>query len=126
MRAEATAAKMGDQVVMDFVGKVDGVAFDGGTGSDMAVEIGSGKLIPGFEDQLVGVKTGEEKTINVTFPADYQAEEPGRQGRDLRSDDHGGEDRRRERDRRRVRQVARPREPRKAARAAQGPDRAGA
>ncbi|HZV57539.1 MAG TPA: trigger factor [Sphingobium sp.] len=66
-------AGSGDQVVMDFVGKVDGVAFDGGTGSGMAVVIGSGNLIPGFEDQLVGVKAGEEKTINVTFPKDYQA-----------------------------------------------------
>jgi len=71
--AEGTKAKTGDQVVMDFVGKVDGVAFDGGTGSGMAVAIGSGNLIPGFEDQLVGVKTGDEKTINVTFPADYGA-----------------------------------------------------
>ncbi len=66
-------AKEGDQVVMDFVGKVDGVAFDGGTGSDMAVVIGSGNLIPGFEDQIIGVKAGEEKTINVTFPEEYQA-----------------------------------------------------
>ncbi|MGN6374801.1 MAG: trigger factor [Sphingomonas sp.] len=67
-------AKEGDLVVMDFVGKVDGVAFEGGTGEDMSVEIGSGRLIPGFEDQLVGVKTGDEKTIEVTFPEDYNAE----------------------------------------------------
>lgn len=67
-------AKQGDQVTMDFVGKVDGVAFEGGTGEGMAIEIGSGRLIPGFEDQLVGVKAGEEKQINVTFPADYGAE----------------------------------------------------
>ena len=65
-------AATGDQVVMDFVGKTaDGVAFEGGTGEGMAVEIGSGRLIPGFEDQLIGVKTGDEKTINVTFPEDY-------------------------------------------------------
>ncbi|BAK66727.1 trigger factor [Sphingobium sp. SYK-6] len=70
---EGHEAKDGDQVVMDFVGKVDGVAFEGGTGSGMSVVIGSGNLIPGFEDQLVGVKTGEEKSIEVTFPADYQA-----------------------------------------------------
>ncbi len=69
------AAAQGDQVTMDFVGKVDGKAFDGGTGSGMAVEIGSGRLIPGFEDQLVGVKAGDEKTINVTFPADYGSKE---------------------------------------------------
>jgi trigger factor len=62
----------GDQVVIDFVGKTeDGVAFPGGTGTDMAVELGSGRLIPGFEDQLEGVKLGEERTLNVTFPADY-------------------------------------------------------
>ncbi|MDQ0250444.1 trigger factor [Sphingomonas kyeonggiensis] len=64
-------AAEGDQVTMDFVGTVDGVAFDGGTGEGMSVEIGTGRLIPGFEDQLVGVKTGDEKTIDVTFPADY-------------------------------------------------------
>ncbi|MES2989505.1 MAG: trigger factor [Pseudomonadota bacterium] len=65
-------AKTGDQVTMDFLGKTaDGVAFDGGTGTDMAVEIGSGRLIPGFEDQIIGVKTGDELTINVTFPEDY-------------------------------------------------------
>ncbi|MDV3457156.1 trigger factor [Sphingomonas sp. HF-S4] len=65
-------AATGDQVTMDFVGKTaDGVAFEGGTGTDMAVEIGSGRLIPGFEDQLVGVKTGDEKQISVTFPEDY-------------------------------------------------------
>jgi trigger factor len=70
---EGHKAAEGDQVVMDFTGKVDGVAFDGGTGTDMAVVIGSGNLIPGFEDQLVGVTVGEEKTINVTFPDEYGA-----------------------------------------------------
>jgi trigger factor len=67
-------AATGDLVVMDFVGKVDGVPFDGGTGEDMSVEIGTGRLIPGFEDQLIGVKKGAELTINVTFPEDYAAE----------------------------------------------------
>ena len=67
------AAETGDLVTMDFVGKTeDGVAFPGGTGTDMAVEIGSGRLIPGFEDQLVGAKAGEERTISVIFPEDYQ------------------------------------------------------
>ncbi len=70
------AAEAGDLVTMDFVGKTaDGVAFEGGTGTDMAVEIGSGRLIPGFEDQIVGIKAGDEKQISVTFPADYQAKE---------------------------------------------------
>ena len=67
-------AKQGDLVVMDFEGKVDGVPFEGGKGEGMSVEIGSGQLIPGFEDQLVGVKANDEKTINVTFPEDYNAE----------------------------------------------------
>ena len=64
-------AALGDQVVIDFSGSVDGVKFDGGTGTDMAVELGSGRLIPGFEDQMVGLKTGDEKALNVTFPEDY-------------------------------------------------------
>ena len=67
-------AATGDQVIIDFAGSVDGVAFDGGTGEDMAVEIGSGMLIPGFEDQLVGAKIDEERTLKVTFPDDYPAE----------------------------------------------------
>lgn len=67
-------AKTGDQLIIDFVGSVDGVEFDGGKGEDMAVELGSGMLIPGFEDQLVGAKTGDERTIDVTFPDDYPAE----------------------------------------------------
>ncbi|MGE4409069.1 MAG: trigger factor, partial [Sphingobium sp.] len=69
--ADSHKAKTGDIVVMDFAGKVDGVAFDGGTGEGMKIEIGSGNLIPGFEDQLVGVKTGDEKVVTVTFPEDY-------------------------------------------------------
>lgn len=70
------AAEQGDLVVTDFVGKtMDGVAFEGGTGEDMSVEIGSGRLIPGFEDQIVGAKAGEERRITVTFPSDYQAKE---------------------------------------------------
>ncbi|AOH85345.1 trigger factor [Sphingomonas panacis] len=73
--AEDHEAAQGDLVTVDFVGKTaDGVAFDGGTGTDMGVEIGAGRLIPGFEDQLVGVKQGEERVLNVTFPADYPAE----------------------------------------------------
>jgi trigger factor len=61
---------------MDFVGKtLDGVAFDGGTGTDMAVEIGAGRLIPGFEEQVIGAKAGEERQIKVTFPEDYGAKE---------------------------------------------------
>ncbi len=72
---EGHAAAMGDLVVMDFVGKVDGVPFEGGTGEDMSVELGSGRLIPGFEEQVVGVAIGDERRIDVTFPAEYQAKE---------------------------------------------------
>ena len=65
------AAEDGDLVVMDFVGKVDGKAFDGGTGNDMSIELGSGQLIPGFEEQLVGARSGDKRTVEVAFPADY-------------------------------------------------------
>ena len=64
----------GDQLIIDFAGKVDGVPFDGGTASDTALELGAGRFIPGFEEQLVGAKAGDEKTITVTFPDDYPAE----------------------------------------------------
>ena len=67
-------ARMGDLVVMDFEGKVDGEPFEGGKGEGMSVELGSGRLIPGFEDQLVGVKANQELTIEVTFPADYNVD----------------------------------------------------
>ncbi|ONF96176.1 trigger factor [Sphingomonas jeddahensis] len=73
---EGYQAKMGDMVTVDFVGKtMDGVAFEGGTGTDMAVELGAGRLIPGFEEQTVGVKAGDERQIKVTFPEEYQAKE---------------------------------------------------
>jgi trigger factor len=68
------AAKLGDVVVIDFEGKVDGVPFDGGKGEGMSVELGSGQLIPGFEDQMVGLKANDERLIKVTFPEDYNAE----------------------------------------------------
>jgi trigger factor len=65
------SAAIGDLVVMDFEGEVDGKAFEGGKGEDMSVELGSGRLIPGFEDQLVGAKAGDTREVNVSFPADY-------------------------------------------------------
>ena len=67
-------AKDGDQLVIDFLGKVDGEPFEGGAAEDQTLEIGSGRFIPGFEEQLVGVKVGDETTITVTFPEDYPAE----------------------------------------------------
>ena len=69
------AAENGDTVVIDFVGTVDGVEFDGGKGDNFSLELGSGQFIPGFEDQLVGAKAGDDVEVKVTFPADYQAED---------------------------------------------------
>ncbi|MCX8997584.1 trigger factor [Rhizobiaceae bacterium BDR2-2] len=69
------AAENGDRVTMNYLGKVDGVAFEGGTAEDAELVLGSGRFIPGFEDQLVGVKAGDEKVITVTFPAEYPAAE---------------------------------------------------
>ncbi|MDG5786898.1 trigger factor [Evansella sp. AB-P1] len=65
----------GDTVVMDFEGFVDGEAFEGGQAENYSLEIGSGQFIPGFEDQLVGKKAGEDIEVNVEFPADYHSEE---------------------------------------------------
>ncbi|MDP5327800.1 MAG: trigger factor [Paracoccaceae bacterium] len=73
-RKKGTKAKSGDQVVIDFLGKVDGEAFEGGAGTDYPLELGSNSFIPGFEDQLVGAKAGEEVAVNVTFPAEYGAQ----------------------------------------------------
>ena len=66
-------AKDGDLVVIDFVGTIDGVAFEGGAGTDTELVLGSGQFIPGFETQLVGAKPGDEVVVKVAFPADYQA-----------------------------------------------------
>lgn len=68
-------AKTGDTVVMDFEGFKDGVPFDGGKAEGYSLELGSGSFIPGFEDQMVGMKADEEKEINVTFPEDYHADD---------------------------------------------------
>nr|WP_273240346.1 trigger factor [Hyphomonas atlantica] len=73
-RAKTAKAKDGDAVVMDFVGKIDGEAFEGGSAEQQTLVLGSGQFIPGFEDQLVGVKAGEEKEVTVTFPEEYGAE----------------------------------------------------
>ncbi len=73
-RKKGSKAKDGDQVVFDFVGKVDGEAFEGGAAEDYPLVLGSNSFIPGFEEQLVGVKAGEEKNVEVSFPEDYQAE----------------------------------------------------
>ncbi|MCR5756371.1 MAG: trigger factor [Selenomonas sp.] len=72
---EGSAVKDGDFTTLDFEGFVDGEAFEGGKGQDYPLQIGSGSFIPGFEEQLVGAKIGEEKEVNVTFPEEYHAKE---------------------------------------------------
>jgi trigger factor len=67
-------AESGDQVVIDFKGSIDGTPFDGGTAEDAPLVLGSNTFIPGFEDQLIGVAAGDEKNVNVTFPAEYGAD----------------------------------------------------
>lgn len=69
---DVTAAK-GDKIVLDFVGKIDGEAFEGGSAEDVDLVLGSNSFIPGFEDQIEGMKVGDHKTISVTFPVDYTA-----------------------------------------------------
>ena len=68
---DGSAAATGDTVVIDFVGSIDGEKFDGGAGTDFSLELGSGRFIPGFEDQLVGAKVGDHVAVKVPFPADY-------------------------------------------------------
>ncbi|HIR26386.1 MAG TPA: trigger factor [Candidatus Choladousia intestinigallinarum] len=69
------AVESGDMIKLDFEGFVDGVAFEGGKGTDYPLTIGSGSFIPGFEDQLIGAKLGEETEVNVTFPEEYQSKD---------------------------------------------------
>jgi len=71
---EGRAAEDGDQLLMNFIGRIDGEAFDGGTAEGMELVLGSGQFIPGFEEQLIGAKAGENKEVNVKFPDDYGAE----------------------------------------------------
>jgi trigger factor len=72
-KGEGGKIEKGDRAVIDFAGKVDGVPFEGGTGGDVGVNVGSGTFIPGFEDQLVGMGAGEQRVVKVTFPANYNA-----------------------------------------------------
>ena len=73
-KGEGAEAAAGDRLVIDFVGKIDGESFEGGTGDGVQLELGSGSFIPGFEDQLVGAKAGDAREVRVAFPADYQAQ----------------------------------------------------
>jgi len=69
------AAETGDKVIIDYTGTRDGEEFDGGSDRDAELELGSGRMIPGFEEGIVGMQAGDEKTLALTFPEDYQAEE---------------------------------------------------
>jgi trigger factor len=71
--AKDGGAENGDRITTSFVGTMDGVPFDGGSGDDVPIVLGSGQFIPGFEEQLMGAKTGESRTVNVKFPENYQA-----------------------------------------------------
>jgi trigger factor len=73
-REDGAAAQPGDQVLIDFEGKIDGVPFDGGKAENFRLVLGSGQFIPGFEDQLAGTKAGDAVAVNVTFPEDYSSE----------------------------------------------------
>ena len=64
-------AKNGDTVIIDFAGFLDGVQFDGGTATGFPLKLGSGQFVPGFEDQVVGMKIGETRDVNITFPEQY-------------------------------------------------------
>ncbi len=72
-KGEGAEAALGDRVVIDFVGMIDRMPFEGGKGEGTQLELGSGSFIPGFEEQLVGAKAGEQRQVKVAFPADYQA-----------------------------------------------------
>jgi trigger factor len=74
-RPEGEAAEKDDIVLIDFLGSIDGVPFDGGKGDDFNLTLGSGQFIPGFEDQLIGAMAGEKRDVNVAFPAEYHAPE---------------------------------------------------
>lgn len=72
-KGDGAKAASGDRVIVSFVGKIDGAPFEGGAGEDVAVQLGSGTFIPGFEDQLVGIAAGEQRVVKVTFPQSYPA-----------------------------------------------------
>ncbi len=85
-REKGAKAQKGDQLLMDFTGKVDGVAFEGGAAKKFHLELGSGSFIPGFEDQLIGAKEGSDVVVKVTFPASYHKEDLA--GKDAEFDVH--------------------------------------
>ena len=109
-------AASGDFVVMDYLGTRDGEAFAGGEGRDQMVELGSGRLVPGFEEQLEGAAAGDERTVTVTFPDEYPLAGAGRRGGGVRRHGQGGQGQGAARARRRPRRRGRLRHARRAAR----------
>ena len=83
------AAKSGDEVILDYAGYCGGVQFEGGTAEKQALTLGSGMFIPGFEEQLVGAKIGEDVVVHVTFPKDYRAENLAGKEAEFRCKIHG-------------------------------------
>ena len=75
---KAPTAQNGDTVVINFAGYLDGVQFPGGTAENYPLVLGSGQFVPGFEEQLVGAKKGEQRDVNITFPAQYVPELAGK------------------------------------------------
>lgn len=73
-----SGAENGDTVIIDFAGFMDGVQFEGGTATGFPLKLGSGQFVPGFEEQLIGVKKGESRDINITFPQNYYPELAGK------------------------------------------------
>ena len=108
-KGKTVKAADGDQVTIDFLGKLDGEPFEGGAAEDADLVIGSNRFIPGFEEQLKGAKVGDEKTIEGHLPRRLPGRQPGRQGRDLRRQGQGHQGRGRRQGRRGLRQAHRPR-----------------
>jgi trigger factor len=74
-KADGAKVEKGDRVIIDFAGKIDGTPFEGGSGGDVGVNVGSGTFIPGFEDQLIGLGVGEQRLVKVTFPTNYMSQQ---------------------------------------------------
>ncbi len=123
-KGEGEKAAKDDRVVISFAGTIDGTPFEGGSGDDSVVLIGSNTFIPGFEDQLIGIGTGETRTLKVKFPEHYPSCESRWQGRRIRRHRQVDRNPRHGHGRRRVRQVARAGVARQAARGGQGSHRA--
>ena len=107
-KAEGAKAETGDRVTISFKGTIDGTPFDGGTGENIQVVIGAGQFIPGFEEQLIGIAAGETRNLKVSFPKNYASEKLAGQPAEFETTATADRGAAGNRDRRRVRQDARP------------------